>query len=113
MSKPKRDNFSKPVVRNLRERVNNICSNPDCCKQTVEPQKTTLDKINLTGTAAHICAASIGGPRYDESMSEAARKSIENGIWLCNHCARKIDIEPEAYSVGLLKDWKKKLNQNY
>lgn len=108
MSDNKRDNFSRPVVRALRERVNNICSNPDCRKQTVEPQKTTLDKINLTGTAAHICAASFGGPRYDDNMSEAERKSIENGIWLCNHCARKIDIEQEAYSVELLKDWKKK-----
>lgn len=108
MSNNKRDNFSRPVVRALRERVNNICSNPDCRKQTIEPQKTTLDKTNLTGTAAHICAASVGGPRYDESMSEAERKSIENGIWLCNHCARKIDIEPEAYSVDLLKDWKRK-----
>lgn len=108
MSNNKRDNFSRPVVRALRERVNNICSNPDCRKQTIEPQKTTLDKTNLTGTAAHICAASVGGPRYDESMSEAERKSIDNGIWLCNHCARKIDIEPEAYSVDLLKEWKKK-----
>lgn len=108
MSNNKRDNFSKPVVRALRERVNNICSNPNCRKQTIEPQKTTLDKTNLTGTAAHICAASIGGPRYDESMSETERKSIENGIWLCNHCARKIDTEKEAYSVELLKDWKKK-----
>ena len=41
-------------------------------------------------------------------MSETERKSIENGIWLCNHCARKIDTEKEAYSVELLKDWKKK-----
>ena len=107
MSNTKRDNFSKPVVRALRERVNNICSNPDCRKQTVEPKKTTLDQINLTGTAAHICAASVGGPRYDESMSEQERKSIENGIWLCNHCARKIDIEPGAYSVGILQSWKR------
>lgn len=108
MSNNKRDNFSRPVVRALRERVNNICSNPDCRKQTVEPQKTTLDKINITGNAAHICAASVGGPRYDESMSEEERKSIENGIWLCNHCARKIDTEQEAYSVELLNEWKKK-----
>lgn len=108
MTNTRRDNFSKPVVRALRERVNNLCSNPDCGKQTIEPQKATLDKINLTGTAAHICAASVGGPRYDETMSQQERKSIENGIWLCNHCARKIDIEPDAYSVELLKEWKNK-----
>lgn len=108
MTKIRRDNFPKNVVTALRERVNNICSNPDCRKQTVEPKKLTSDKINLTGEASHICAASAGGPRYDVTMSEDDRKSINNGIWLCKHCARKIDIEPEAYSVDLLKDWKNK-----
>lgn len=108
MSNKKRDDFKASDVKALRERVNNICSNPSCGNQTIEPQKTVNNKINITGTAAHICAAAVGGPRYDASMSTEERKSIENGIWLCNHCARKIDVESEAYSVELLKQWKNK-----
>lgn len=108
MAKKKRDDFTSAIVKALRDRVNNLCSNPDCGNLTVEPQKTDKSKINITGIAAHICAAAIRGPRYDESMSPEERKSIDNGIWLCNHCARKIDTEPKAYSVELLKFWKKK-----
>lgn len=108
MGTKKRDDFKTTVVKTLRDRVNNLCSNPDCGNLTVEPQKTDNNKINITGTAAHICAAAVGGPRYDESMSSEERKSINNGIWLCNHCARKIDTEPKAYTVALLKEWKKK-----
>lgn len=106
MANKKRDDFTTSIVRALRERVNNFCSNPNCKNLTVEPQKTDNKKINITGTAAHICAASVGGPRYNEKMSSEERKSIENGIWLCNHCARKIDTEPKAYSIELLKKWK-------
>ncbi|MQW93360.1 hypothetical protein GHJ48_13345 [Acinetobacter sp. dk771] len=108
MAKNKRDDFTASTVKVLRDRVNNLCSNPDCGNLTIEPKKTENNKTNITGTAAHISAAAVGGPRYDMSMSSGERKSINNGIWLCNHCARKIDIEPEAYSVDLLKDWKKK-----
>lgn len=108
MAKNKRDDFTASTVKVLRDRVNNLCSNPDCGNLTIEPKKTENNKTNITGTAAHISAAAVGGPRYDMSMSSEERKSINNGIWLCNHCARKIDIEPEAYSVDLLKDWKKK-----
>lgn len=40
-------------------------------------------------------------------MTPAARKHIDNGIWLCSHCATKIDKEPESYPVDLLHEWKK------
>lgn len=108
MAKNKRDDFTASTVKVLRDRVNNLCSNPDCGNLTIEPKKTDNNKTNITGTAAHISAAAVGGPRYDMSMPSEERKSINNGIWLCNHCTRKIDIEPEAYSVDLLKEWKKK-----
>ncbi|WP_130466405.1 tetratricopeptide repeat protein [Corticibacter populi] len=39
-------------------------------------------------------------------MSAKERSSIENGIWLCVTCARKVDHNPEAYPVELLREWK-------
>ncbi|MBE2171921.1 hypothetical protein IIQ44_08365, partial [Acinetobacter oleivorans] len=68
--------------------------------------------------AAHICAASIGGPRYNEEMTPEERKDIKNAIWLCAHCSIKIDREPHAYPAPLLHHWKKeaehriKINSN-
>lgn len=106
-TKSKRDNFTQDTVNKLRRRAGNICSNPECYKQTLEPQITDEEKTTDTGIAAHICAASENGPRYDPAMSEKDRKHISNGIWLCSHCATKIDREAAAYSIALLKQWKK------
>ncbi len=87
------------VIRALRERVGGICSNPDCRRFTTGPQKTHKDKPIIIGQAAHICAASPGGPRHDPNMTEAQRSSIENGIWLCNNCAKLIDRDAELWLV--------------
>jgi hypothetical protein len=105
--KTSRHNFTQETVNKLRRRAGNICSNPDCYKQTLEPQINNEEKTTDTGIAAHICAASENGPRYDKSMSEKDRKHISNAVWLCSHCATKIDREYSAYSVALLKQWKK------
>lgn len=101
-----RDNFSKPVIRALRERVNNCCSNPDCRVATLGP-KEEKNKSVLIGEAAHICAASPGGARYDPRMTKDERSSIDNGIWLCANCAGLIDKDVEKHTVELLKMWKK------
>lgn len=104
--KNNRDNFPPSIIRTLRERVNGLCSNPDCRRVTLGPQESSKNKSVIIGQAAHISAASPGGPRYDGKMTEDERKSIENGIWLCDNCARKIDRDADTYSVSLLKSWK-------
>lgn len=104
--KNNRDNFPPSIIRTLRERVNGLCSNPDCRRVTLGPQESSKNKSVIIGQAAHISAASPGGPRYDGKMTEDERKSIENGIWLCDNCARKIDRDTGTYSVSLLKSWK-------
>jgi len=58
------------------------------------------------GVAAHICAAAPGGPRYDGDMTIGQRRSAENGIWLCEKCARFVDSKDPKFTVELLKDWK-------
>ncbi|WP_329560123.1 hypothetical protein OG711_21820 [Streptomyces uncialis] len=59
------------------------------------------------GIAAHIRAASQGGPRFDASMTPEQRKSPENAIWLCLSCSKIIDASPDAFTVDGLHAWKK------
>lgn len=100
-----RDDFAESTKRVLANRVCGHCSNPNCRKPTLgansEPNKAT----NI-GVAAHICAAAPGGPRYDSAMTEEERKSPENGIWLCQSCAKLVDSDPVRYSKDLLNIWK-------
>jgi tricorn protease-like protein len=58
------------------------------------------------GVAAHITAASPGGPRYDPSLSSAERRSSTNGLWACQTCAKHIDSDDPRYTVAVLKEWK-------
>ncbi|HBR1079936.1 TPA: hypothetical protein L9L52_003150 [Klebsiella quasipneumoniae subsp. quasipneumoniae] len=104
-----RDDFVGKVKEKLRARVGNKCSNPDCRVYTTGPG--TKDKIDSIGVAAHICAASPGGPRYDINMTAKQRKSFDNGIWLCSNCSIHIDRDVERYTVHLLNKWKKEAEE--
>ncbi len=101
-----RDDFPKPTKDSLSKRVGMKCSNPDCQKLTCGPN-TDPQKVTNIGVAAHICAAAKGGPRYDESMTPAERKSEANGIWLCQTCSKLIDSDPAFYTKEVLQSWKK------
>lgn len=99
-----RDNFRAPVIKTLRERVATRCSNPNCRAPTFAPSGE--DGVSNIGIAAHIHAASKGGPRYDGNMTTEQRKSIKNAIWLCSNCSIKIDRDIDKYPVTLLHKWK-------
>ncbi len=43
---------------------------------------------------------------FDSKLSSSERKSLENGIWLCQNCATLIDRDERRYSVSLLNKWK-------
>ena len=58
------------------------------------------------GVAAHITAASPGGPRYKSSLTPQQRKSSANGIWLCQKCAKLIDNDTERYTPEVLNEWR-------
>ena len=100
-----RDNFTKPTIDILAKRVGFICSNPACKKHTVGPNEIE-DKATLIGIAAHITAASPGGPRYDQNLTIEQRKHISNGIWLCSNCATLIDKDEKSFPTTLLQEWK-------
>jgi len=101
-----RDNFYPATKRSLMLRVNGRCSNPICGKATSGPNSDKNKSVNI-GKAAHICAASPGGPRYDPNMTSAERSDIDNGIWLCSVCADLVDKDVMLYTKELLRRWKK------
>lgn len=105
-----RHNFSAKTVDILGKRVGFLCSNPDCRKLTIGPN-IVQEKATIIGVAAHITAASPGGPRFDGSIDEKDRKSIENGIWLCVNCSTLIDKDPDQYPVQLLQTWKAEIEK--
>jgi hypothetical protein len=106
MTQDNRDDFPAPVKRELAKRAAYRCSNPRCRTGTVGPHADPTKSVT-TGAAAHIHGAAKGGPRYNESQSTEARKSIENGIWLCRTCADKIDKDEQTYSAEVIREWKR------
>lgn len=101
-----RDDFSNQIKELLAKRVGYLCSNPDCRQLTCGPQTEPTGSINI-GVAAHITAASPGGPRYDGSLSPEQRKASNNGVWLCQKCAKLVDSDEVRYTVAKLNEWKK------
>ncbi len=106
MENTTRSNFSKKDIRILYERVGGKCSNPNCRKLTIGPNENER-KGSLIGQAAHIYGAlPMSGPRHNSSLFDSERKHISNAIWLCNNCARLIDVDEEHYPPQLLQKWK-------
>ena len=100
-----RADFSQKVCQVLASRVGLHCSNPDCRAYTTGPKVTSEAALNV-GVAAHITAASEGGPRYAPAISDKQRRSAANGIWLCQTCAKLIDNDEARYTVAVLEKWK-------
>lgn len=100
-----RDEFTQKVKTTVAQRVNYLCSNPSCHEFTSGPHSDD-DKPLILGIAAHICAASPGGPRYDVAQTPEERSSAANGIWLCNRHAREIDADQACFPAPLLRTWK-------
>jgi len=102
-----RDDFPRKVKQALAGRVAYRCSNPDCGARTSGPQADPSKAVNV-GVAAHITAASPGGPRFDSMLNSEERSSATNGIWLCQNCAKLVDDDATRYPVATLQSWKRK-----
>lgn len=100
-----RDDFPPKVKRAVAQRAAYFCSRPKCRKLTIgphsDPQKALSD-----GVAAHICAASPGGPRFDLTQNEDERRSSDNAIWLCHSCSDLVDKDEQAFPKEVLREWK-------
>ena len=100
-----RDDFTKRTVTEIAKGVAYRCSNPECRRPTLGAN-AAQDGTVIIGVAAHICAASPGGPRYNAAQTPEERRSKENGLWLCQNCGRLVDADPNRFTVEQLAEWK-------
>ena len=104
-TKQMRDDFTEEVKRTMAARTGNACSNPDCRASTSGPQDDPTKALNV-GVAAHITGAAEGGQRYNLMLSSGERRHPDNGIWLCQTCAKLIDNDAARFTEKLLRAWK-------
>jgi hypothetical protein len=98
----KRDDFTKKVKQAVAARAGWHCSFAGCGKLTVGPSEEAPGAVASIGEAAHICAASEGGRRYDASMPPDERAGFDNAIWLCSDHAKWIDRDEVTYTADML-----------
>lgn len=100
-----RDDFNKEVKRVIAAPVNDLCSNPSCRAQTTGPKADFTKAINI-GVAAHITAASPGGPRYAPALTPEERRHADNAIRFCQNCGNLVDNDEARFTGGKLRRWK-------
>ena len=99
--------FSSATRKIIAERAGYQCSVLNCGRLTVGPGSGGSQVLNA-GMAAHIYAASPGGPRGTGGLSATERSEPENGIWCCYFHGKAIDSEAgNSFSAAQLKAWKR------
>jgi hypothetical protein len=99
--------LSEKVKRAVAARAGWHCSFAECAKLTVGPSEEAPDASTKIAEAAHICAASPGGRRYDPSMTPEARAGINNAMWLCSDHAKLIDRDEVTFTAEGLRAMKR------
>lgn len=110
MKKKNRDDFTERTKLQIAKRAGWLCSYPSCRTPTIGATSDGKGEINI-GTAAHICAAAPGGPRYDSEMSPEDRSAADNGIWMCRDHGKAIDSDDPEFTVERLREWKRQAEQ--
>lgn len=108
MSKSRRVNFLKNTRIILAGSAGHLCSFYDCPKATIGPEVKGDGSIGVKGVAiaAHIYAASPGGPRPPVGLTDEEVRAESNGIWLCPDDATKVDAFQFEYPAELLLEMK-------
>lgn len=101
-----RDDFNQSTKELLAKQAGHRCAHPHCGKPTAGANEDQTHFISI-GVAAHITAASEGGPRFDPSLSPKQRKDATNGIWLCQDHARLVDADESGFRAEQLREWKR------
>jgi hypothetical protein len=100
-------NFSSDTVLTLAFRSGLICNNPRCQTITTGPSDGHGPLRLKIGEAAHIAAKKPGQARFDPTMTDVQRASVDNGIWLCASCHTMIDKNGGAdFPSKTLIGWK-------
>lgn len=102
-----RMNFKNGDKLELLKRSGGCCS--ICGVLTIFPN-SNRNKSVVFGEACHIKPASRKGPRSNEksNINIEEIQSIENGIWACSNCHKKIDTDPDYYTISYLQQLKEK-----
>jgi hypothetical protein len=103
-----RDDFTKRTIDTLAKRAGYSCSNPECQNPTVGAAQGG-DGFVIVGVAAHITAASPGGPRYEPTFTRKQRRHQSNGIWLCEIHGKQVDSDDQHFTVEMLRKWKQRV----
>jgi hypothetical protein len=99
-----RSEFDQATILALAKRSCFHCA--ICGAATAGPSSESPNAVVNVGVAAHITAASPGGPRFDPTLSHGQRRSIENGIWLCQTHAKAVDDDVREWPVERLRKQK-------
>jgi Fe-S cluster assembly ATPase SufC len=103
----RRAEFSAATKKIIAERAGYQCSVLSCGQLTSGPGPGQMQVLKI-GMAAHIYAASAGGPRGTGGLSADERGQPENGIWCCYSHGKAIDSDAgNAFSVAELHAWKR------
>ena len=109
MPKLRRDNFTAATKRALAQRAGNVCSL--CAAVTAGPSDEHSSAVNNVGVAAHICGALPGSARHNPAMTSAERCHADNGIWLCQTCAKLVDSDVVEWTMMKLLQRKVRAEQ--
>ena len=102
-----RDGFLPKTKELIGKRAGYLCAFPGCRQLTIGPSDDRVSGVSMIGVAAHITAASVGGPRYDPALTHEERSSEQNGVWTCQTHGKMIDDNPSKHSVDDINRWKK------
>lgn len=78
------------------------------CKLELVVDASETDDPSVVGEECHIVAQSTDGPRGNSDLPAEQRDGYGNLILMCNVHHKVIDDQPNAYTVGVLKDLKTK-----
>ena len=91
--------YSERTIKRLFARSQNVCAMPHC-KGPIVVGETVVGEI------CHIRARRKKGPRFDASLTPAARNDYENLLLLCRTCHKLVDSQKDTYTIALLSDIK-------
>lgn len=101
-----RADFTNKTKEIVAARSGYRCSFPECDRVTIGPGAGAHETTSI-GVAAHIFAASLGGPRGTGGLTEEELTKLENAIWLCSIHATLVDNNRgDKYPPELLLSYK-------
>jgi len=92
--------YSDRTLKTLFALSGNVCALPNCSSNLISEEVILAD-------ICHIEAESIGGPRYNPTLSDKDRNAAKNLILFCPTHHRLVDQKTDEYTVEYLRSMKK------